>query len=92
MKTTSNKMALIPKVYCSLFGHEYQVTKNVTSHVKEYTCKNCKKELTTDSNGNLTELTPTFREINVILERVYNSKTERLKEKAINSTTIYQHV
>ncbi|MBU2950658.1 hypothetical protein KO493_08120 [Tamlana agarivorans] len=91
MKTTSNKVALIPKMYCTLFGHDYQVSRNVTSHVKEYTCKSCKKELTTDSNGNLTELTPTFREINTILERVYNSKTERLRDKSVSSS-IYQHV
>ncbi|OBQ57214.1 hypothetical protein JJL45_00965 [Tamlana sp. s12] len=91
MKITSNKLALIPKMYCTLFNHEYQVSKNVTSHVKEYRCKNCKKELTTDSNGNLTELTPTFREINAILERVYQSKTERLKEKVMN-TSVYQQV
>lgn len=91
MKSTSNKLALIPKMYCTLFGHEYEVSKNVTSHVKEYTCKYCKKELTTDSNGNLTELTPKFREINAILERIYNSKTERLKEKAVN-TPVYQQV
>ncbi|AUS05572.1 hypothetical protein [Pseudotamlana carrageenivorans] len=91
MKITSNKLALITKMYCTLFGHEYQVSKKVTSHVKEYCCKYCKKELTTDSNGNLTELTPTFREINAILERIYQSKTERLKEKVINSSA-YQQV
>ena len=41
-----------------MFGHDFRVTRNVTLHVKEYTCKNCKKELTTSGNGSLTELTP----------------------------------
>ncbi|WP_136480450.1 hypothetical protein [Cognatitamlana onchidii] len=86
MKKTTNKPALIPKMYCSLFGHDFQVSKKVTLHVKEYTCKHCKKELTTNSNGNLTELTPKFREINAILERIYNSRTERLKRKTITSS------
>ena len=83
MKKTTNKPTLIPKMYCNLFGHDYQVTKKVTLHVKEYTCRHCKKELTTNSNGKLIELTPKFKEINAILERIYTSRTERLKKKTI---------
>lgn len=86
MRKTTNKPTLIPKMYCNLFGHDYQVTKKVTLHVKEYTCKHCKKELTTNSNGHLTELTPKFREINEILERIYTSKTQRLKNKSLSSS------
>ena len=86
MKTTSNKPALIPKMYCNLFGHDYQISKKVTYHVKEYTCTHCNKELTTNSNGNLIELTPKFKEINAILERIYLTKTERSKEKMITSS------
>lgn len=73
-------------MYCNVFGHDYEVTKKVTLHVKEYTCKHCKKQLTTNSNGNLIELTPKFKEINAILERIYNSRTERLKKKTITSS------
>ncbi|TYA70133.1 DUF1660 family phage protein [Seonamhaeicola marinus] len=80
------KPTLSPKVYCSLFGHDYEVTKKVTEHVKEYTCTRCKKQLTTNSNGELTELTPKFREINLILERIHNSRKERLKGKAVISS------
>ena len=79
MKTTTQKRSLVHKLYCNIFGHDFQVTKKVTSHVKEYTCSHCRKELTTNSNGNLTELTPKFKEINAILERVYASKNKRLK-------------
>ena len=86
MKTTSNKPALIPKMYCNLFGHDYQISKKVTYHVKEYTCTHCNKELTTNSNGNLIELTPKFKEINAILERIYLTKTERSREKMITSS------
>lgn len=87
-KTTTNKPTLIPKMYCNLFGHDYQVSKKVTYHVKEYTCSHCKKELTTNSNGLLTELTPKFREINAILERIHNARMNRLKDK-MSVSSIY---
>ncbi|MFL1010828.1 hypothetical protein [Flavisericum labens] len=80
------KPTLLPRMYCSLFGHDYQVTKKVTYHVKEYTCRHCKKELTTNSNGNLIELTPKFKEINSILERIHQSRTARLKKKMYASS------
>ena len=86
MRKTTNKPTLIPKMYCNLFGHDYQVTKKVTLHVKEYTCRHCRKQLTTNSNGHLIELTPKFREINDILERIYTSRTERLKSRALSSS------
>ena len=78
MKTTTQKTALIPKLYCNLFGHNYEVTRKVTFHVKEYSCKHCKKELTTNSNGSLIELTPKFKEINSVLERIYTRRRMRL--------------
>ncbi len=86
MKTTTQKTALLPKLYCSVFGHDYEVSRKVTLHVKEYTCCHCKKELTTNGNGNLTELTPKYREINAILERMYTSRLMRLQnERFLNS-------
>ncbi|MFB9056027.1 hypothetical protein ACFFU9_04660 [Mariniflexile ostreae] len=86
MKNTTKKPAFIPAMYCSLLGHDYQVTKKVTNHVKEYTCKNCKKQLTTNSNGDLIELTSKFKEINATLERVYNKKMERANEKVMSNS------
>ncbi len=74
------------KLYCDFFGHNYQETKKVTNHVKVYTCKRCKKQLTTNSNGKLTELTPKFQEINSALERIYNNRMMRLKQKSISSS------
>ncbi|MEP5338951.1 MAG: hypothetical protein ABJL44_19360 [Algibacter sp.] len=86
MQKTTNSPAFIPKMYCNLFGHDYQVTKKVTYHVKEYTCSHCKKQLTTNSNGNLIELTPKFKEINAILERIHEKRTRRSKQKLIPSS------
>jgi|GEM_PF-1906493 len=67
-------------MHCIVFSHDYKVTRQVTYHVKEYTCRYCKKQLTTAGNGNLIELTPKFREINDVLERIYQKR----KIKALN--------
>lgn len=79
--TTSSQTSSVSKLYCNIFGHQYDVTKLVTKHVKEYTCKCCKKQLTTNSNGHLTELTPTFKEINNILEYIHTKRMSRIKQK-----------
>lgn len=71
------------KFYCQLFGHQYEVTKKVTYHVKEYTCKNCSKQLTTNGNGKLTELTPKFREINSILEKIHHKRLQKIAERSL---------
>lgn len=85
MKKTNNAPAPM-KLYCNLFGHNYEVSKKVTSHVKEYTCTCCKKQLTTDSNGNLTALTPKFKEINSILETMYVRRMERSEERMLSGS------
>jgi len=74
------------KIICDIIGHKYEVSKKVTSHVKEYTCKCCKKQLTTNGNGHLTELTPKFKEINSILEEIYMRRLLRSKEKTLSSS------
>ena len=81
MKTTTQSRNPILNFYCTLFGHQYDVSKKVTKHVKEYTCKCCKKQLTTNGNGRLTELTPKFQEINSVLEYIYTKRSMRLNQK-----------
>lgn len=85
MKKSTNKPTPM-KLYCNIFGHNYEVSKKVTSHVKEYTCTCCKKQLTTNSNGNLTELTPKFKEINSILEEIYTRRMQRSQQKVFSSS------
>ena len=70
--------------YCSLFGHEFKFTKTVTCHVKEFKCRQCNKQFTTDESGNLTSLTPKHQEINSVLERIHNKK---LRRKALNNVS-----
>jgi deoxycytidylate deaminase len=86
MEKATKKTSFLPSVYCNVFGHDFEVTKKVTYYVKEYTCSHCKKQLTTSGNGKLTELTPKFKEINAILERIHNVRIQRSKEKSITSS------
>lgn len=74
------------KLYCDFFGHNYKMTKKVTNHVKEYTCKCCKKQLTTNSNGKLIELTPKYQDINSALEEIHTRRMRRLKQKTLRSS------
>ena len=67
-------------VYCSLFGHDYRVTKHVTYHIKEYKCRNCKSEVTTGSNGELVPLTQKYREINKVLNKVHCKRLEKSRK------------
>ncbi|GAB4159234.1 MAG: hypothetical protein Tsb0033_13510 [Winogradskyella sp.] len=64
-------------LYCSLFGHDYQVSRLVTYHVKEYKCKHCKSEMTIDGHGKFIPLTPKYKEINSVLSRVHNKRLEK---------------
>ncbi len=75
------------RLNCKLFGHDYKVTRHVTNHVKEYTCVNCKKQLTTNGKGQLIELTPKHKEINDVLHRIYKHRLE----KKTTSTTKFKH-
>lgn len=61
-------------IQCKVFGHDVEVTRHITHHVKEYKCKICNKQFTTNSDGKLTELTPKFKEINEVLKRIHDKK------------------
>lgn len=80
-------------IHCKMFGHSYHVTRHVTYHVKEYTCKNCKKELTTSGNGHLTELTPKFKEINDVLERIHTKRVQKrvMENASIDNLLVFSH-
>ncbi len=62
------------KLFCSVFGHHFAVSKKVTSHIKEYSCVHCGKQVTTDVSGNLSNLTPQLREINDTLANIYQKR------------------
>ncbi len=80
------------KIQCKLFGHYYVVSRKVTYHVKEYTCKTCQKQLTTNGNGQLIELSPKFKEINDVLERVHYKRKEKIKNSTkYDNLLVFKH-
>ncbi|WOD44766.1 hypothetical protein [Hwangdonia lutea] len=79
-------------IHCKVFGHELIVARNVTNHVKEYTCKFCRKEFTTSSSGNLTELTKKYKEINRVLEYIHNKRISKTNRKNHNpNLLVFKH-
>lgn len=64
------------------------VTKNVTYHVKEYACKHCKEQMTTNGNGKLTLLTPKYKEINSVLEKIHKN---RLRKRHIETLDLSEN-
>ena len=67
----------IPKLYCSVIGHQYRVTKKVTNHIKEYQCSCCGKEVTNNAKGLLVPLTPKLKFIHLGLEQVVVKRTRK---------------
>ncbi|UFH34119.1 hypothetical protein [Flavobacterium acetivorans] len=61
------------KILCSLLGHKFIVTRNITNHFKEFECTVCHLELTNDDKGRKMFLTPELKEINETLIR-FNKK------------------
>lgn len=60
----------IPKLYCSIVGHQYKLEKKVTQHIKEFKCSCCGKEVTTNAYGKLVPLTPELKFIHLGLQNV----------------------
>ncbi|WP_299250221.1 hypothetical protein [uncultured Lacinutrix sp.] len=70
-------------MFCRLLGHKYEVSRSVTYYVKEYKCRKCNKQLTTNSKGHLVELTPKYKEINSILSKIHNKKKAKLRREEL---------
>ncbi|MRI01003.1 hypothetical protein GH721_10730 [Kriegella sp. EG-1] len=70
------------KLFCSIFGHHYSVSKKVTLHIKEYKCVHCGREVTTDVSGNLSTLTPELQDINHTLESIYRKRHQASQQVA----------
>ncbi|WP_405208975.1 hypothetical protein [Aquimarina sp. LLG6339-5] len=80
-KYTPHSSFSISKIYCALFGHNYVTSKQVTHHIKEYTCTHCGEQATTNSRGRLEVMTPKLKEINDALASVHAKKAARTKDK-----------
>ena len=71
----------VKSIYCSFFGHQYEVSKKITYHVKEYKCTHCTAQMTTNGKGGLTALTPKYKEINSVLERIHINRMSKKQVK-----------
>lgn len=78
-------MQYCKKLPCVLLGHKLYVSKTITAHIKEYTCKRCHRELTTTLDGGLTRLTTREKERNKMLSKMYTTKLSREKKRLIYS-------
>lgn len=75
MQTTTKKSVFQGgKVFCHLFGHHFETSRNITNHFKEYKCSVCQMELTNDEHGHKISLTPQHRLINDTLIHFYQKK------------------
>ncbi|MGJ8591612.1 MAG: hypothetical protein ACSHXF_03645 [Aquaticitalea sp.] len=75
------------KIYCHVFGHQPVISKKVTLHVNEFQYSKCKFQMTTNSKGELTPLTPNYKEINAVLERIH----QRRQSKKLEGLLIFKY-
>ncbi len=69
-----NKPTKMKRVFCSIFGHHFSVSKRITLHIKEYKCIHCGKEVTTNESGSLSNLTPELQDINKTLHALFKKR------------------
>jgi len=78
MKSKSpSKPASILGIACSVFGHNYKITRKVTDHINEYKCSNCEREFTDNLNGNLEILTSRTKKLNTIVSSFIHKRMHR---------------
>jgi len=70
----NNRVFFIGKLRCSLFGHHFVTTRNITNHFKEFKCSKCHLELTNDEKGRKIFLSPKLKEINETLVDFYQKR------------------
>ena len=75
--STPNNHFSFSKIYCSIFNHNYVLSRNVTHYIKEFTCTHCGQQATTNSRGRLEAMTPKLKEINEALAFVHAKKVAR---------------
>jgi len=59
------------KFLCTIFGHQYTISKRITAYLKSYTCADCNDRMAIDTTDNSRTLTPELVRINQTLEQVY---------------------
>ncbi|TVZ26435.1 hypothetical protein JM83_1393 [Gillisia sp. Hel_I_86] len=83
MSSKSPKSFSFSEVYCSIFGHQLKVSKNVTNHIHEYECAKCGMEMTDTAHGFLAKLTPKFKETNAYLASFHERRRRRSRQRQV---------
>ncbi len=58
-------------VLCKIIGHDYQDTNKNNSLFKEFECKNCNQQFTTDGYGRIVKLTSFWKENHLSIEKYF---------------------
>lgn len=78
MKPTSPKATFsLSKIVCNTVGHNYTTSRQITSHIKEYKCVLCGKEVTNTYSGKLELLTQKTRAANSALASFVEKKMRK---------------
>jgi len=77
MKKINPPLSAFARLYCNFFGHDFKISKSVTNHIHEYTCKHCAIEMTDTANGFLAQLTPRFKETNDYLAQIHKRRRRK---------------
>ena len=64
----------LTSLYCSTFGHHYEISNKITNYIKEYKCKSCGQEVTKVASGDIELLTYKNKEINECLSAFFKKK------------------
>lgn len=73
----SNRPFSFSGFVCSTFGHHYEISRRVTDHINEYTCKHCGKEVTDTASGGVEILTVKNKQINAVLASFIEKRASR---------------
>ena len=64
----------LTSLYCSTFGHHFEISNKITNYIKEYKCKTCGQEVTNGTSGDIELLTFKNKELNAILSAFFKKK------------------
>lgn len=71
---TSQNRPPILSLVCTVFGHDYIITRKITDHINEYKCTCCGKEVSNSYSGTFELLTYKQREVNECLSSFFKKK------------------
>ena len=78
MNSSPKTKRSISSLVCTVFGHDYIVTRKVTNHINEYRCSHCGREVAENDTGHLEVLTQKLKRTNSILATFFQKKNRKI--------------